>query len=133
MELVDIVDTEVRHVAVIAKLAGGGNVRASAEHECDLTGATETPVTRVDVVDFAAEHVAIPGAGQFQIMNGENRIRPGDSHELIVPPEGAKHSGLDALRPRRPRRPVLEAVISLLAGLGHDLCCHVIAVAVNLW
>jgi hypothetical protein len=81
---VDVVDAEVRDVAVIAELARGGNVRTSAEHEGDLARATEPPIARVNVIEFAPEDVAIPRAGPVQIMDRQNRGGARDPHESIV-------------------------------------------------
>ncbi len=85
VERVNVVDTEVSDIAVIAELAGGRHVGTSAEHECDSAGATEAPVARVDVIEFTLEDVAVPGSGHVQIMNRENWIRADDPHDAIVP------------------------------------------------
>jgi len=61
VEAIDVVDAQVRDVAVIAKLTGGGNVRATAEHEGDLPSAAEPPVAWGDVIDFASQDGAVPG------------------------------------------------------------------------
>lgn len=53
VEAVNVVDVEVRDVAVVAQLVGRGNVRAAAEHEGDLAGTTESPIARGDIVKFA--------------------------------------------------------------------------------
>jgi hypothetical protein len=56
---VNVVDAQVCDVAVIAKLARGGNVRAAAEHERDFARATEPPIARVNVIELAPKDLAI--------------------------------------------------------------------------
>jgi hypothetical protein len=65
MERVNVIDVEVRNVAVIAELAGGGNVRAATEHEGHSACATEAPVARGDVIELATQDIAIPSTGDL--------------------------------------------------------------------
>ena len=80
VEAIDVVDAEVRDIAVIAELTGRGNVWAAAEHKGDIAGAAESPVARVYVIDVAPEDVAIPRTGLLEVVNGENRMRARDLH-----------------------------------------------------
>ncbi len=75
VERVTIVGMQVRDVAVIAEISRGGHVWAPAEHGGDLVHPTEPPVSRIDVVDLAAENLPISRARPLKIMNCENRIR----------------------------------------------------------
>ena len=84
VEAIDVVDAEVRDIAVIAKLTGDGNVWAAAEHEGDVAGAAEPPVARVNVIDVAPKDVAVPRTGLFEVVNGENRMRALDLHSPIL-------------------------------------------------
>jgi len=59
-ERINVIDVEVGDVAVVAKLAGGWNVRATSEHERHAAGAAKPPVARIDVVDLAPENIAVP-------------------------------------------------------------------------
>lgn len=81
---IHVVDPEVGDIAVIAKLACGGNVRAAAKHEGDLARATEAPIAWVNIIGPASEHVAVPRTGPIQVMNRQNRRRSCDLHEIIL-------------------------------------------------
>jgi hypothetical protein len=81
---INVVDAEVGDIAVIAELAGGGNIGTSAEHEDDVTGAAEAPIACVNVVKFAAENVPIPGARHVQVVNREHWVRACDLHGDIL-------------------------------------------------
>jgi hypothetical protein len=85
IERVNVVDTEVGDIAVIAELASGRHVGTSAEHERHTAGAAEAPVARGDIVEFTLKDVAVPSTADVQIMNRENRIRTDDPHGVIVP------------------------------------------------
>jgi len=85
VEFVNVLDAEVGHVAVIAKLAGGGHVWASTQHERDVARPAEAPVARIDVHEVAPENVAVPNSRHVQVVNRENRIRADYVHDSIVP------------------------------------------------
>ena len=51
MKRVNVVDTQIRDIAVVAKLACGGNVRAATEHEHDRARATKPPVAGAGVLN----------------------------------------------------------------------------------
>jgi hypothetical protein len=90
VKLVNVVDAKVCDIAVIAKLARGGNVRAAAEHERDVARTTEPPIARVNVIELASEDVPIPPTGSVQVMNRQNRRRGCNLRESILPPSGPK-------------------------------------------
>ncbi len=69
VERVNIIDTEIRDVAVITQLAGGGHAGAAAEHERDGARATKSPIAWGNVVEFAPEDIPVPRTGPFQVMN----------------------------------------------------------------
>lgn len=85
VEVVNVLDAEVGHVAVIAKLARGGHVWASTQHERDVARPAEAPVARIDVHEVAPENVAVPNSRHVQVVNRENRIRADYVHDSIVP------------------------------------------------
>ena len=89
VERVNVVDTEVGDIAVIAELASGRDVGTSAEHECGTASAAEAPVTRIDIIDLTLEDVAVPSSGHVQIMNRENRIRADDRMTPLCPDQGS--------------------------------------------
>jgi hypothetical protein len=74
VERVDVVDAEIRDVAVIADRGRCGRVRAAAEHEGDVARATEAPVSWLDVVEFATKDVPVPGAGYVQVLYCQDRV-----------------------------------------------------------
>lgn len=55
VERVNVVDTGVGDIAVIAELTSGRGVGTSAEHERNAAGAAEAPVARVDIIEFTFE------------------------------------------------------------------------------
>jgi hypothetical protein len=74
MKSIDVVDTKVRDVAVIADLRGRGCIWTATQHECCVAGSAESPVPGFDVIEFAAENVSIPRPGELEVMNGQHRI-----------------------------------------------------------
>src|SRR5205823_12518396 len=49
VESLDVVDTQIRHVAVIAELRCGHGLRTAPEHEVDRAGTTERPATGIRI------------------------------------------------------------------------------------
>jgi hypothetical protein len=80
VERINVIDAQIRDIAVIAKLARGGNVGAATKHEHHLARATKPPIARVNVIELAPEDVAIPRTGPTKVMDGQNRIRARDLH-----------------------------------------------------
>ena len=85
VERINVLDTEIGNITVIAKLTGSRIVRASPQHERDGSRTTEPPIPRVNIVDPAPQDVAIPRTGSTQVVDRENGIRAGDPHSGILP------------------------------------------------
>jgi hypothetical protein len=62
MKRLDVVDAQIRHVAVIAQVRGKHRVWTPAEHELDRAETTKGPISGVRVTGLATKHVAVPGA-----------------------------------------------------------------------
>jgi hypothetical protein len=60
-EGVNVIDLEIRDVAVIAEFACGRNIWTAPEHELHVAGTTEAPVAGINVFRIAPEDVAVPG------------------------------------------------------------------------
>jgi hypothetical protein len=101
-ERVNVVDVEIGDVAVVAKLAGGRNVRATSEHERHAARATKPPVARIDVVDLAPENIAVPRRRAVEIMNRQDRMGARDVHHPRILPQPG----------RRPVWPAQECSVS---------------------
>ncbi len=106
----DIVDSEIRDIAVVSELACRWDIGAAAQHERDPARAAERPIPRINFVDLTAEHVSIPRSGSFEVMNCENGIGPHDRHGPIlsqagtVVPSRVERSGGSPGDTRSPRR-----------------------------
>jgi hypothetical protein len=126
----DIVDSEIRDIAVVSELACGWDIGAAAQHERDPARAAERPIPRINFVDLAAEHVAIPRSGSFEIMNCENGIGSHDRHGSILPQAGTvvpsrversagrmakRHTVTDAIVVAVPRQKPIAVHLSLSA------------------
>lgn len=86
-ESVDVIDLEIRDVAVIAEVAGGRYIWAAPEHELHLATTTEAPVTGINVLRIAPEDLAVPRGGPVEVMNREDGMRADDRHAGILPPD----------------------------------------------
>ena len=108
MEGVDVIDAQIRHIAVIAELRCGHGVRAASEHDVDRAGMAERPVAGLRISCLATKDVAIPGCRHFQVVHGENGVRVQDLHIQIVARSklSIRSRGPIERVPSCPRRPV---------------------------
>jgi len=73
---IDVVDVEIRDVAVIADVGCRYDVRTEAEHEPHGSRPAEDPATGRDVEALALEHGDVPRGRTVEIMDREHRMGP---------------------------------------------------------
>ena len=80
VERLDIVDTYIRHITVIAQVPGWHRVRAPAEHEVDRAQSAEGPIAGVRIGGLTTEHLAVPSGRPRQVVHREDRVRVEELH-----------------------------------------------------